>query len=65
MIIHVQTTHLRLFTQRKQLNDKVVKLIAHVRQLGKKRTSPFAYAIIAFFAAINLYKKLMNNNNSF
>jgi hypothetical protein len=56
MIVHVQTTHLRLFAARKQLNEKVVKPIAHVQQLGKKRTSPFAYTIIAFFGAINLYK---------
>ncbi len=56
MIIHVQTTHLRLFVQRKQLSEKVAKPIAHVQQLGKKRASPFAYAIIAFFGATNLDK---------
>jgi hypothetical protein len=49
MIIHVQTTHLRLFAQRKQqLNEKVVELILHVQQLGKKIASPSTYAIIAF-----------------
>jgi len=56
MIIHVQTTHLRLFAQRKQLSEKVTKPIAHIRQLGKKRTSSSTYAIIAFFGATNLYK---------
>jgi hypothetical protein len=56
MIIHVQTTHLRLFAQRKQLSQKVAKPIAHVQQLGEKKTSPFAYAIIAFFGATNLDK---------
>jgi hypothetical protein len=38
MIILVQTTHLRLFGQRKQqLSEKVVEPIIHVRQLGKKK----------------------------
>jgi len=31
MIIHVQTTHPRLFTQRKQLSEKVVELVVHVQ----------------------------------
>jgi hypothetical protein len=34
----------------------VAEPIIHVRQLGKKRTSPSAYAIIAFFGAKNFYK---------
>jgi hypothetical protein len=43
----------------------VAKLAAHVQQFGKKRKSPFGYAIIAFFGATNPYKKMMNNNNNF
>ncbi len=32
-------------------------VVAHGRQLGKKRTSSFNCAIINFFGATNLYKK--------
>jgi hypothetical protein len=31
MTIHVQTTHPRLFAQRKQLSEKVVELVVHVQ----------------------------------
>jgi hypothetical protein len=57
MIIHVQTTHPRLFAQRKQLSENVVESIAHVHQSREKRISAFTYAIISFFGATNLYKK--------
>lgn len=54
MITHVQTTHSRLFAPRKQqFSEKLVELAIHVQQSGKKRTSLFTYAIIAFLGATN------------
>jgi hypothetical protein len=36
-----------------------------VQQLGKKRIGPSNYAITKLYGATNLYKKMMNSNNSF
>jgi len=36
-----------------------------VQQLRKKRIGPSNCAITKFFGATNLYKKVMNNSNSF
>jgi hypothetical protein len=63
--IHVQTTHPRLFTQKKQLNENVAKYVAHVWQLKKKITTPFGYAITIFLVPQTPTKKLVNNNNNF
>jgi hypothetical protein len=57
MIIHVKTTHPKLFVLRKQQLSAMAKfVVAHVRQSRKKMTSIFNCAIIAFFGVTNLYK---------
>jgi hypothetical protein len=61
----VQTTHPRLFTQRKKLSEKVAKSIAHVWQSGKKITTPFGCAINLFLVPQSPTKKLVNNNSNF
>jgi len=37
----------------------------HVRQPGKKKICPFSFAIIDFFGAINLYKKIDEHQQQF
>ncbi len=51
MNIHFQIAHLKLFAYEKKLNKKVVELVAHVQQIGKKGMSSFGYGIIIFFDA--------------
>jgi hypothetical protein len=63
--IHVQTTHPRLFTKKKQLNEKVAKYVTHVWQFKKKITTLFGYAITIFLVPQTPTKELVNNNNNF
>jgi hypothetical protein len=65
MIIHVQIANPKLFGLRKQqLNEVVEPLSTHVRQLGKKMTSPSNHAIIGFLVPQTHTKKMMSINNS-
>jgi hypothetical protein len=57
MIMHVQISHSKLFTLKKQFSAMTKPITIHDWQPGKKRIGPFSCAIIDFFGAINLYKK--------
>jgi hypothetical protein len=61
MNTHVQTTHSKLFIQRKKIKKKVVKPTTHTWQLRKKRIDPFNYVIITFLLPWTLWKNLNTN----
>jgi hypothetical protein len=57
MKTHVETTHPKLWTQRKQICSEKVVTLDHTQEPRKKRASPSSYIITTFFSAKNPYTK--------